>query len=340
MDNINQEWFIKMKNKLILALICGVTPCAIHADVYDVLRGTTPSQSLSYNDVAGSLAAQSQAAAAQAQGQDMQGANVNQDLPPPTTIREEAFKQLINKTFPLKPDQIVEIHKQLDESQLAVHTSPHTPPQPMSSTLTVDLSPGASSPIIRLATGFVTSMVFSDSTGKPWPVADYSLGNPTGFNIKWDSKTNALFIQSTKEHISGNMAVRLANLETPIMISLVTGQKDVDYRVDIHVPGSGPNAVAPVVDTTTPQSAPPSLLNALDGVPPAGSIELNVAKEYGRAWAYNGKLLFRTKLTILSPAWSASVSSADGTKVYELMQTPLILASLNGKTIKIELTGL
>jgi intracellular multiplication protein IcmK len=326
-----------MKQYLSVATILGLAALPVQADVYDVLRGTTPSQNLSYSDVS-SIASAGVASAVEA---ETAAQDPNQPPPPPpTTMREEAFKELLHKTFPLKPEQIVEIHRQLDRSQLAVHTDPNNPPQPTSSTLNVDLSPGAASPIVRLATGFVTSIMFLDSTGKPWPVMDYSLGNPTGFNIKWDSKTNALFIQSTKAHITGNMAVRLANLDTPIMISLVTGQRDVDYRLDLIVPGSGPNAEAAVVDTTLPQGAAPSLLSALDGVPPVGSIELCIPKEYGRVWVYNGKLLFRTKLTLLSPAWSGSVSSPDGTRVYELMQTPLILASLNGKTIKIELAGL
>lgn len=315
------------KVQLSLSLILGLPFSATHADVYDILRGTKPSQSLAYSDVQ------------QAGGAAPAAETPDPAAPKPTTLRDEAFKELLNKTFPLKPDQIVQLHQELDKSQMAVHTSPNAPPQPISSTVTVDLSPGANCPIIRLATGFVTSIVFIDTTGQPWPVADYSLGNPSGFNIKWDSKTNALFIQSTKDHISGNMAVRLAGLETPIMISIVTGQKEVDYRIDMQVPGNGPNAEAPVMGSL-PQGSSASLLSALDGVPPVGSVELNVANEYGRAWSYNGKLLFRTKLTLLSPAWSASVSSPDGTKVYELMQTPLLLASLNGKTIKIELTGL
>lgn len=313
----------------ILLLCIYLTP-AQAADVYDVLRGTQSAQNLTYSDVQDTVIG------------SQSGSNSDPGTTPvkTTTLRDEAFKELLNKTFPLKPEQIKELHRELDKSQIAVHTPASPPPQPIFSTLQVDLSPGTTPPIIRLATGFVTSIVFSDSTGQPWPVMDYSLGNPTGFNIKWDSKTNALFIQSTKEHISGNMAVRLANLETPIMISLVTGQRDVDYRIDLQIPGQGPNASAPVMDNMSTQAASSALLSTLDGVPPAGSIELNVAKDYGRAWAYNGKLLFRTKLTLLSPAWSASVSSADGTRVYELMQTPLILASKNGKTIKIELSGL
>ena len=258
----------------------------------------------------------------------------------PPTIRDEAFKQLLNKTLPLKPEQIIELHKELDKSQQAVQTPANTPPQPMSSTLTVDLSPGATPPVIRLATGFVTSIVFVDSTGQPWPVIDYSLGNPKNFNIQWDKKTNTLFIQSTAAYVTANLAVRLVELDTPVMISLVTSQREVDYRIDLQVRAHGPNALAPIVTDNLPNSTSPSLLGVLDGVPPSDSIELKVSNEHGRAWFYNNKLIFRTKLTLLSPAWTNSISSPDGTRVYELMKTPLILASQNGKPIKIELTGM
>lgn len=331
-----------LKDLLIASLIYSIPTVLFAADsnIYDVLRGTPSSSSLTYNDVRS--AAASEVVAQAQQGQDTTAlADTSGQNFKPTTLRDEAFKELVNKTFPLRPDQIESLHQHYDKEQLAIRSTANPPPQPVSSTLTVDLSPGATPPLVRLATGFVTSIVFVDSTGQPWPVADYSLGNPNGFNIKWDNKTNTLFLQSTKDHLSGNLAVRLADLDTPVMMSIVTGQKEVDYRVDVQVPGTGPNAEAPVLDNILGQGGTSNaLLGALDGVPPTGSIELNVAKEYGRAWVYNGKLLFRTKLTLLSPAWSATITGPDGTRVYELMNTPLILASLNGKTIKIELSGM
>lgn len=335
----------KMKYLFTLSLV-AFHSCAF-ADIYDVLRGSGNNSNLTYNDLQGAAAAAAAAGAvppgaegAAAASSDVDNAGGSANTFKPTTLRDEAFKELLNKTFPLRPDQIVSLHKSFDEEQLAINTTANAPPQPVSSTITVDLSPGSTPPIIRLATGFVTSIVFIDSTGQSWPVSDYSLGNPTGFNIKWDNKTNTLFLQSIKDHLSGNVAIRLADLDTPLMFSIVTGQKEVDYRVDVQVPGVGPNGEAAVLDASMPAAASGYMLAALDGVPPIGSIEVNVAKDYGRAWLYNGKLLFRTKLTILSPAWSATVSSPDGTKVYELMQTPLILASQNGKPIKIELSGL
>jgi len=269
--------------------------------------------------------------------QDDDSEDVSKNKTP--TLRDEAFKQLLDKISPLTPEQIIKMRKQQDKTQQAVAATPNTPPRPVSSTLTIDLSPGVTPPVIRLSAGFVSSLVFVDSTGQPWPIADYSLGNPKNFNIQWDKKTNTMFIQSTTAYNSANLAVRLATLDTPVMLSLVSGQREVDYRVDLQVRGRGPNALATIVGDGLPSSSP-SLLSVLDGVPPPGSQELEVSGGLGRAWLWQGKLIFRTQLTVLSPAWSATVSSPDGTRVYEMSQTPLILASQNGKPIKIELKGL
>ncbi|MBP6103824.1 MAG: type IV secretion protein IcmK [Gammaproteobacteria bacterium] len=261
--------------------------------------------------------------------------------PPPKvpTLRDRAFKELMDKISPLTPEQILQMRQQEDKTQQAIATTPNTPPIPVSSTLTVDLSPGITPPVVRLASGFVTSLVFVDSSGQPWPIADYSLGNPGDFNIQWDKKAHTLFIQSTTTYSSANLAIRLAKLDTPVMISLVSGQKYVDYRVDLQVQGRGPNALAPMTGDALP-NASPLLLNALDGIPPPGSQELEVSGGLGRAWLSGGKLIFRTQLIVLSPAWSTIASSPDGTRVYEMIQTPLILASHNGKPIEIVIKGL
>lgn len=258
-----------------------------------------------------------------------------------TTLRDQAFKQLSDKIAPLTPEQIMQLRKDQDNAQRAVATFPNTPPRPVSSTLIVDLSPGITPPIIRLAAGFVTSIVFLDVTGQAWPIADFNLGNPKNFNIQWDKKTNTMFIQSTTAYNTGNLAIRLATLDTPITLSLVSGQREVDYRIDLQVNGRGPNALPALVGDGLPAAVNFNLLSVLDGVPPPGSTELDVCAAFGRAWiSSQGKLIFRTKLTVLSPAWAATVSSADGTHVYEMAPTPLILASQDGKTIKIELKGM
>lgn len=256
------------------------------------------------------------------------------------TIRDEAFKQMLNRALPMRPDQIIQLHKALDKSKKAVATPVNPIPTPVSSTLTVDLAPGSASPVIRLATGFVSSIVFLDSTGQPWQIADYSLGNPKDFNIQWDQKTNTMFMQSTKDYVHGNLAIRLAKLDTPIMLSLVTAQKEVDFRVDLHIKARGPKAIAPIVADSVPDSAKQSLLGALDGIPPEGSEVIEVIGDNGQAWLVNDKLFYRTRLNLLSPAWSAKISSADGMHVFELNKTPVALASRNGKPVEIAFKGI
>lgn len=253
-----------------------------------------------------------------------------------------AFEMLTEEVLPLSPDQIQRLRRYYDATLEAKATPPKAPPTPNFSTTKVQLDPGSAPPIIRLATGFISSLVFVDACGEPWKISAYSIGDPDNFNIQWDQKGNTLFIQSKKQYSHGNLAVRLWELDTPVMITLVSGQKNVDYRVDLHIPERSPDCKPPVIDTPfeTAANANPLLMNLLDGIPPKGSTKLGVLGGYGHAWLVDNKIYFRTKLTVLSPAWVASVSSPDGTHVYELMMTPLIVASLDGKTVDIKLVGL
>ena len=338
-------------------IICGMTLMSslnLHAaaDLFDVLKQAQNGKNLSIGDTGGNykdlpninspeIQQQLQAMSNNsAQAGANSGNRQNLQNTPQMSLKEEAFAELLNKRFPLTPEQTKQLHLEYTKNQEAINSNPTVPPQPVSSTINIHLSPGADLPVIRLTPGFVSSLVFVDSTGQPWPVADYSLGNPTDFNIQWDSKTNALFVQNLKDQITANIAIRLARLETPIMLSLVTGQREVDYRVDIQVPGRGPNALIPIMDNDMVPATNNLLLSLLDGIPPAGSIEVGVSDGYGRAWLFNNRLFFRTNLTLLSPAWSATVASGDGTRVYELIQTPLLIASKDGRAVNILLSGL
>ena len=115
--------------------------------------------------------------------------------------------------------------------------------------------------MIRLRAGYVTSLVFLDSTGEPWPIQAYDLGNPKSFNIRWDQKGNTLMVQAMDTYQAGNLAVMLKDHNTPVMITLMPGQQEVDYRVDLRLPGLGPNA-APSV-TGLPDTGNSQLLSFL-----------------------------------------------------------------------------
>lgn len=267
--------------------------------------------------------------------------NVSATRPPVDTgadLRDEAFATMTQTQLPMTPAQIRTLRKLFDRTQRAVAEYPGTPPKPTSSSVAVNLSPGATPPVIRLQAGFITSLVFVDSTGAPWPIDAISIGDPQAFNVEWDKKSNTLLVQAIAQYKVANLAVLLEGLNTPVMLTLIPGQAAVDYRVDLHVPGLGPNAYPAL--NGLPGAASPLLLNVLSGVPPAGSKCLEVVPSgYADAWLLSGRLYVRTRATMLSPAWISTMSSSDGTHAYLMPLTPLMMVSLNGKPINLSIQG-
>lgn len=256
------------------------------------------------------------------------------------TIDDKAFEAVKRQLFPLTPEQIVRLKQLYNNNELAGITSAGAPPKPTATSQLVNLSPGSTPPVIRLAQGFVSSLVFLDSTGAPWPISAYDLGDPASFNIQWDKTGNTLMIQAVKLYNYGNLAVRLKGLNTPVMLTLIPGQKAVDYRVDLRIQGVGPMAVVAPETEGLPASANDILLHVLDGVPPAGSQRLTVSGGDARAWAHDNLMYVRTNLTILSPGWLASMTSADGMHAYEIQKSPVLLVSWHGKVLQLKVEGL
>ncbi len=114
---------------------------------------------------------------------------------PPSELSEKAFRAMLQENMPMTPDQVVRLRQQLDKSQRASSITANIPPKSVSSTLMINLAPGATPPAVRLSQGYVSSLVFVDSTGTPWPIESFDIGNPKTVNIQWDGKTNILLIQ-------------------------------------------------------------------------------------------------------------------------------------------------
>jgi intracellular multiplication protein IcmK len=255
-------------------------------------------------------------------------------------INDLAFASVKNQLFPLDTDKIHSLKHNYHENEFDKAADAGTPPKPTATSQFVNLSPGSIPPVIRLSQGFVSSLVFLDSTGSPWPISAYDLGDPASFDIQWDKTSNTMMIQSKKLYTYGNLAVRLVGLNTPVMLTLVPGQKAVDYRVDLRVQGIGPNASNLPMEEGLPPTANSVLLHVLEGVPPSGSKRLVVNGGDARAWLLNSRMFVRTNLTILSPGWVGSMTSADGMHAYELQKSPVLLVSWHGKVMQLKIEGL
>lgn len=254
----------------------------------------------------------------------------------PGIYEKQAFQGITRQALPLTPDQIMQLKKMLAITQHASSASADVPPEPTLSTQEVSLSPGAVPPVIRLQQGFVTSVVFLDSTGSDWPIESYDLGNDRAFNLQWRQGTNVLMIQAMSMYNYGNLAIKLQGMTTPVMLTLVPGQRVVDYRVDLRVDGQGPNA-QPVYKSDYLGENNSVLLNVLDGISPDGAKPLRVTGGRCRAWLVGNKMYLRTQLDVLSPAWISVMSSPDGTKAYLMGRSPTVLVSEYGKPVALKL---
>lgn len=252
------------------------------------------------------------------------------ELPKPPTALEQARDEVM----PLSPEQILELKTMLDKSRRAANTHVNgVPPKPTSGSVQIDMSPGSPPPVVRLAPGHVTTLSFVDLTGAPWPISSIINGDPKSFDIKTpEPDSNTATIAAMGWYSVGNAAVLLKGLPAPISVTLVGGQREVDYRLDMRVPRRGPNAVPMQAVSGTLPNHNPDFLNILDGVTPKSAVALKVEGE-GQAWMLNGAVVYRSRYPMISPAWTQKVQSSDGTLVYEIPFTPVLLVSVNG-TIK------
>ena len=256
-------------------------------------------------------------------------------LPPlPTELPKPAqptnLEQARDDVMPLTPEQILELKTLLDKSRRAANTHVGTPPKPTSGSVQVDMSPGSPPPVVRLAPGHVTTLSFVDLTGSPWPITSIINGDPKSFDIKTpETDSNTATIAAMGWYSVGNAAVMLKGLSAPISVTLVGGQKEVDYRLDMRIPRRGPNALAQQTVSGTSPGQNPDFLNILDGVAPSSATPLKVDGE-GSAWMLNGAVVYRTRYPMISPAWTSKVQSSDGTVVYEIPFTPVLLISVGG----------
>lgn len=251
-------------------------------------------------------------------------------------IREDAFNAALSGLLPLRPAEIRRLLEYYDQTKEAVEVPVYPYPKAEVNVLSLSLDPGVTPPIIRVATGHVTTLNLLDVTGAPWPIQDVSwAGN---FEIvEPEEGGHVLRITPMSDFAYGNISLRLLTLKTPITFTLQTHRDSVQYRVDARVPQYGPFASSPLIDAGISAVAGDADITAiLDGTPPSGAIRLEVSGVDGRtsAWRFNGRTYVRTPLTLLSPGWDASVRSADGTSVYALANVPVLLLSDQGRVMR------
>ena len=259
-------------------------------------------------------------------------------------IRSQAFDAALKGLLPLRPEEIRRLLERFDRTQESVETPIYPPAKPLRVVETLSMDPGMPPTKIKTAMGIITTINFIDVTGRPWPVENISWAGDfevMDSNVEDDRYTNIIRITPRTEYARGNMSINMVDLDTPIIITLGTDKDEVHYRFDATVPENGPFAEVAIIDRGISLSAGRADLSGLlQGVVPSSANRLNVNGVDGRtsAYSYNGMTYLRTPLTLLSPGWSNSVTSADGMRVYEMQSTPVVLLSDKGKMVRAQIS--
>lgn len=261
-------------------------------------------------------------------------------LTPPTTRTGEA------EISPFTPAEIVKMRKQYDKTRKAKAFHP-VRTVPRISSISVDLSPGTAPPIARMLPGEMSTLLFLDASGTPWPLAAAPrVSDNRFFDAEWLKGTSTVVISALSPYEDGNLSVMLQDFPTPIVIKLVTGEPDsrektriVDYRLDLRIPGRAPGAPAGVIGQRKISLYDDTMQQFLDGLPPKPA---KVVKTSGttsartQVWELEGALFVRTALDIQT-AFDQSIAAGDGTRVYRLPPTPFLTLSDGSRSITLQL---
>ncbi|GAB5389470.1 MAG: hypothetical protein Alpg2KO_24380 [Alphaproteobacteria bacterium] len=255
-------------------------------------------------------------------------------------LEEELFRDALQQLFPLNPEQIEVTLQEWRKRRNAADRSLRPTPRILEQgSIAISLEPGSKTPNVQLAEGEVTALTFFDITGNPYPVSSVVLGNPEEFSVEAPQLGgNLITVSPLRPNAAGNLVISLVDQPVPIIVRLSAGGNVVNYRVDMRIQARGPNAptIMPEQFDPGPPITGEVMTSLLDGVTPEGAVK-QVLEGNGpaRAWKLDGVLYLRTPMTLISPNPTAQATGAAGIKVYEMPETPVILASDDGKIVRI-----
>lgn len=256
----------------------------------------------------------------------------------PTPNDIAAWENMSQTMLPMPPQMIEALRTRYDMTLRAAAQPPRIP-SARTGSMDVALEPGGQPPTVNLSAGNVTSLSFYDVTGQAWPVAAVVVGNPNSFDVQIPSLDgNLVTVSPLGPYARGNLSVSLRGQPMPIVVNTQAGYDKLDALVNFRVPTRGPNAQQAVLLNNSAPIAGDSTLGAfIDGTPPDGSEVLTIKGGPASAWRFGGSVYIRTTMTMLSPGWVSSASGAGNVKVYQMPDTPVMLASDDGRTVTLKL---
>lgn len=254
-----------------------------------------------------------------------------QDQDPDPSLADPAYAAALRNQIPLTPAQIDELVGRFntDQRKRSRLDDPAAVVRALNSRFNVSFAPGGVIPIVQAAVGYPATLSFFDRTGKPWPVAADSNGNPAsdtdpnGFTVRRPvAGGNTVQVTVRGTFPRGGLAVFLEGAPAPITFQIVTGTGAYDARAAIHVAAYRPGAEPTEVDSAIPvDSGDPAMEAMLSGQTPAGARALAISgasPDDFRAWKLGRDLFLRSPYPLLAPEPTGQMSAEGGVRIYRL----------------------
>lgn len=263
-------------------------------------------------------------------------------LPPPINLPGMA----LDSVAPMTAEQVREMMTEFMKRSGAARENftERNQAKPVTSVQTLDLSPGAVPPVVRVAVGQGSVLSFADAAGRPWEIVDNINFHGGAFDVKLIAPH--LYTVSLKQPAAANITIVLKDLPRPIVVTAVPAQAEVDYLVEFTVPrfvdGKPPAAALVTASSAaSPSFNAPELLNYLYRMPPSGAVALKVVGADGvMAWQNSPTtMVVRTDSMPILPAWIRRHVATDGVGAYELPLSPVLSVARGGQVLRASVSG-
>lgn len=262
------------------------------------------------------------------------------DDPQMQDLAQRQFELSTEQVLPLTPEQIRAFKSKVGDTTQAMR--PLEPPKMVTRSAKLKLEPGVTPPALQVAPGYVSTVLFYDSSGAPWPITSITVGNANKFSVQHNENLkpgNMITVSPLSRHSHTNLAVTLQNQSLPVVLSVKTDDAERgaihDSLVSFSATMRGPLAEKPTIGGVAATSVvDETMLGFVDGVPPASAKFLNcVPRTDGvSVWKYDGQIYVRSRHAAVWPAWNMVANGTGDVRVYKMPVVPSIMLSVNGAT--------
>lgn len=267
---------------------------------------------------------------------------------------QRALEQGIRNVFPMTRGGQKRLLEEIDDRQEGLYQ--HIPKaKPLNQTISLRLRAGEEIPRLKVALNRVTTLVFADITGSPWPVTAARPSSDAVLGIERpENHPHVVIIWPKVYGGHANLVVLLQDEAMPINIELAHDTEEYNGLTPMQVAKRGPKSALPPGLAGGPgglgggQGNPagldafdPDLLATLDGLGPTNGRRLKIeGSDRLEVWQKNRELYIRTELTLNSPAPLGERRGLNGLKAYRVPLAPVLRVSHEGRQIRVGLVDL